>query len=68
MRIEDVKLEHLCREPIAANKNDPNDFPGSCVRLKGHDGKCQKIKNGMNEAKAMHITAQDPMDQEHINR
>lgn len=38
----------LCRLPMPAT-ND-NDFPGSCVRRKGHSGRCKKISNGMTEA------------------
>lgn len=57
--LEDIKLEDLCLQSVMAKKNDPNDFPGSCIRLKNHKGKCQKITNGMTEKEALAITIQD---------
>lgn len=57
--MSEIGLDDLCRESVSAKRGDPNDFPGSCIRLKGHPGKCQKITNGMTEDEAAAITMQD---------
>lgn len=59
MKFEEIRLSDLCLQPVAAAKNDGNDFPGSCIRIKNHNGKCQKIKNGMTANEARAITEQD---------
>lgn len=59
MSDDEIEPADLCREPVDAKRGDPNDFPGSCIRLKNHRGRCQKITNGMSEAEALAITMQD---------
>jgi hypothetical protein len=59
VKLQDVTLADLCRQLVMARRNDPNDFMGLCVRLKNHQGRCQKICNGMTAAEAEAITAQD---------
>lgn len=62
MKIEEISLTDLCLQSVSARKNDPNDFPGSCVRIKNHKSKCQKICNGMTESEARAITEQDLLE------
>lgn len=58
-KFEELTLSDLCLKLVSAKKNDKNDFPGSCIRIKDHNGKCQKINNGMTESEARAITERD---------
>lgn len=59
VKVDDIKVDDLCREPVAAKRGDPNDFMGSCIRIKGHPGRHQKINNGMTDDEVRAITEQD---------